>query len=134
MKVLVAFDDSSCSRAALARVADAAWARDASVVLLTVLPAALEEAAQRAEIRLRAAGDALRAKGLVVATRVRRGDPELAIVDAAEEERADLVVVGSHGRSGVSRPLLGSVASHVVAHCRRDVLVVHDAAGSVPAA
>jgi nucleotide-binding universal stress UspA family protein len=46
------------------------------------------------------------------------------IVDTAQEEKADLVVVGSHGRTGISRLMLGSVAAQVVAHSPVPVLVV----------
>ena len=45
------------------------------------------------------------------------------IVDSAQEEKADLVVVGSHGRTGISRLMLGSVAAQVVAHSTVPVLV-----------
>jgi nucleotide-binding universal stress UspA family protein len=46
------------------------------------------------------------------------------IVDTATDEKADLVVVGSHGRTGISRLMLGSVAAQVVAHSPVPVLVV----------
>jgi len=46
------------------------------------------------------------------------------IVDMAQESHADLVVVGSHGRTGISRLMLGSVAAQVVAHSPVPVLVV----------
>lgn len=46
------------------------------------------------------------------------------IVDMAQESHADLVIVGSHGRTGISRLMLGSVAAQVVAHSPVPVLVV----------
>ncbi len=52
------------------------------------------------------------------------GDPGEAIVAAAESEKADLIVVGSHGRSGVSRFLIGSVSDYVVRHAHCPVMVV----------
>ena len=52
------------------------------------------------------------------------GDPREALVDTVRAENADLLVVGSHGRTGISKLMLGSVASHVVAHAPCDVLVV----------
>jgi nucleotide-binding universal stress UspA family protein len=45
----------------------------------------------------------------------------------AEEKRADLIVIGSHGHRGVRRFLLGSVAETVVRHAPCSVLVVHPA-------
>jgi nucleotide-binding universal stress UspA family protein len=49
------------------------------------------------------------------------------IVDAAEEHDAGLIVLGSHGRSGLADVLIGSVAGTVAAHSRRPVLIVHRA-------
>ena len=55
---------------------------------------------------------------------VRLGDPGQVVADRAEELGAELVIVGSHGRTGLSRVILGSVAERVtrLAHC--PVLVV----------
>ena len=55
---------------------------------------------------------------------VRAGRPADAIVDVARDWSADLIVVGSHGRSGVGRVLLGSVAESVVRRAPCPVLVV----------
>jgi nucleotide-binding universal stress UspA family protein len=55
---------------------------------------------------------------------VREGDPRSAIVDEAEQWGADLIVVGSHGRTGLKRWLLGSVAQAVVGHAPCSVEVV----------
>jgi nucleotide-binding universal stress UspA family protein len=52
------------------------------------------------------------------------GDPGDAIVEAATSERADMIVVGSHGRSGLGRALLGSVSDFVVRHAPCPVMVV----------
>jgi nucleotide-binding universal stress UspA family protein len=62
--------------------------------------------------------------GLHVDTIVREGDPRTEIVDEATEWRADLIVVGSHGHTGLTRLLLGSVAQAVVAHAPCSVEVV----------
>jgi nucleotide-binding universal stress UspA family protein len=48
-----------------------------------------------------------------------------AIVEAADEHDASLIVLGSHGRSGIADVLLGSVAGAVAAHSRRTVLISH---------
>ncbi|HEY3960733.1 MAG TPA: universal stress protein [Solirubrobacteraceae bacterium] len=47
------------------------------------------------------------------------------IVDVADEHDASLIVLGSHGRTGLAGVLLGSVAEAVAAHSRRSVLIVH---------
>jgi nucleotide-binding universal stress UspA family protein len=60
---------------------------------------------------------------------VRVGDPATAICQAAEEWRADLIVVGSHGRGGVGRVLLGSVADAVARHAACPVLIVRVSKG-----
>jgi nucleotide-binding universal stress UspA family protein len=52
------------------------------------------------------------------------GDPGDSIAAAAEAEHADIVVVGTRGRSGAERMLLGSVSDHVVRHADCPVLVV----------
>lgn len=57
-------------------------------------------------------------------TRIEVGDPERIIVDVAEDGPFDHVVLGSHGREGVSRVLLGSVAETVVRRSSVPVTVV----------
>jgi nucleotide-binding universal stress UspA family protein len=47
------------------------------------------------------------------------------ILDAARSNDSDLIVMGTHGRSGVKRVLLGSVAEHVVRHADCPVVTVH---------
>jgi nucleotide-binding universal stress UspA family protein len=47
------------------------------------------------------------------------------IIDAADDRNASLIVLGSHGRTGLTGIVVGSVASAVVAHSRRSVLIVH---------
>jgi nucleotide-binding universal stress UspA family protein len=47
------------------------------------------------------------------------------IVKAAEEHDASLIVLGSHGRTGLASVLIGSVAEAVAAHSRRSVLIIH---------
>jgi nucleotide-binding universal stress UspA family protein len=62
--------------------------------------------------------------GVTVSFLIWEGEPGESIVDAAESERADLIVVGSHGRGAVGRFLIGSVSDHVVRHAPCPVLVV----------
>ena len=58
---------------------------------------------------------------------VLKGAPFKAITDAAEAEHADLVVMGTHGRTGLSRLVLGSVAARVAASAPCPVLTVRHA-------
>lgn len=76
-----------------------------------------EEAATRLVVRGQHAG-------VPVRFLVWEGDPGESIVDAAGAEEADLIVVGTHGRGGLGRVLLGSVSEHVVRHAPVPVLVV----------
>jgi nucleotide-binding universal stress UspA family protein len=47
------------------------------------------------------------------------------IVEFANARDARLIVLGSHGRSGIARAVVGSVADSVSSHCKRSVLIVH---------
>jgi universal stress protein A len=60
---------------------------------------------------------------MVRAVVLRRTDPRRAILGTALERRADLIAVGTHGRTGFSHWLLGSVAEAVMRHASCDVLV-----------
>jgi nucleotide-binding universal stress UspA family protein len=66
----------------------------------------------------------LRGGGFKVDAAVEVGDIRERIIDAAEEWGADLIVVGSHGRSGIPRFLLGSVAEFVARHAECSVEIV----------
>lgn len=57
-------------------------------------------------------------------TAVRQGNPHDDILTYAEEEAVDLIVMGTHGRTGVKRALLGSVTETVVRHAETPVLTV----------
>ncbi|QCJ47705.1 MULTISPECIES: universal stress protein [Haloprofundus] len=67
-----------------------------------------------------AAGD----RGIDVVEEIRVGRPHKVIANYAEKEDVDLVVMGSHGRAGVSRALLGSVTERVLRSTHVPVLVV----------
>jgi universal stress protein A len=62
------------------------------------------------------------------------GDPAEAIVQTAESEKADLIVMGTHGRSGFTRLLMGSVAEAVVRKAKCPVLTVKQPAEVAAAA
>ena len=67
-----------------------------------------------------------RAEGLGARSALRSGAPHEEIVALARDERADLIVIGTHGRGGVSRALLGSVADRVVRLAPCPVLTVRE--------
>jgi nucleotide-binding universal stress UspA family protein len=69
-----------------------------------------------------AAAEAKKAKVDVV-THAREGDPADAILDVAEENNADLVLVGNKGMTGAKRFLLGSVPNKISHHCPCDVWI-----------
>jgi len=68
--------------------------------------------------------DAAAARGVPVEEHVTAGSPSRAIRNFVEDHDIDLVVMGSHGRSGLSRVVLGSVAEKVLRRTRVPVLVV----------
>ncbi|MEO5656583.1 MAG: universal stress protein [Nitrospiria bacterium] len=78
------------------------------------------EAAQRLETL---AGE-IRARGLTVTTSFREGVAFVEILKAAEETGADLIVLGTHGRTGLPHVLIGSVADRVVRQAPCAVLTV----------
>lgn len=61
-------------------------------------------------------------EGLKVTRGVAEGEPAAAIIRLAMELKADLIVLGTHGRTGLKRLLLGSVAEHVLRHAPCPVL------------
>ncbi len=88
------------------------------------LPGQLEAESDAAQVALDAAVDAVLGAetGIEVERKLVERDPGEALV--AESGDADLVVVGSHGRSGLTAALLGSVSRHVVDHAKCPVVVV----------
>lgn len=64
---------------------------------------------------------------------LRRGLPYQEIVALARDERADLIVIGAHGRAGMSRMLLGSVTDRVVRLAPCPVLTVREPGGELAA-
>ncbi|QZP37409.1 universal stress protein [Halobaculum magnesiiphilum] len=137
-RILIGVDDSEQARDALTFAADE-W-RDADLVLVTVIdpseaghtpgagiPSGAEQWYERrksdAEELLAGSADSLDIAGTVeTATTV--GKPAAAIVEYAADHDIDHIVVGSHGRSGISRIVLGSVAEAVVRNSPVPVTVV----------
>ena len=74
---------------------------------------------------LAASVDAAASSGVTVTTVSEEGEPAERIVRYAEEHGFDLVVLGTHGRRGIKRLALGSVAEHVVRAAKPPVMTVH---------
>ena len=150
MKILLATDGSEFSIAALDSVASRPWPESSEIKLLsieelpTVLPnqmtasslsamypaslieellaaarAHAEEAVENARIVLRRSS--LR---LVDGNCSPWGDARMVILDEARKWKADLIVLGSHGRRGLDRLLMGSVAESVAVHAHCSVEVI----------
>lgn len=64
------------------------------------------------------------ALGINLESIICEGDPPDTIVEIAENKKADLIAIGTHGRKGIKKLLMGSVTSGVLAHSPCDVLVV----------
>ncbi|MBI3491883.1 MAG: universal stress protein [Acidobacteria bacterium] len=141
MKILLAVDDSSHSQDVVAEVLARPWPSDSSIRVLTAIadypPTAVEfvlagetagtiqdERVETAKELTSRIAESLKRTGLTIDTVVRHADARAAIVDEAKEWGADLIVMGSHGHTGVKRWLIGSVAQSVVAHAPCSVEVV----------
>jgi nucleotide-binding universal stress UspA family protein len=138
-KILVAIDFSAYSNDAVEYAATLAKRFGAEIVVVHVIEAmsysvtdtftvvdhlgALEKTAGALLENLSAR---LAEKGIAVKTRLASGVPADEILKSAEAENADLIVMGTRGRTGVSHLALGSVAEKVVLLARRPVLTVRD--------
>jgi nucleotide-binding universal stress UspA family protein len=76
------------------------------------------------EVTLEAAAQIARDAGVPVNVYPRQGDPADAILDVAEEQGADLIIVGNKGMTGAKRFLLGSVPNKVSHHAPCSVLII----------
>ena len=135
-KLLLATDLTEASAAATDQALELASRLGASLLAVSVIdPGALQlpggrfrarvdQVRERREQLAQALVERGREQGLAVSFLVWTGDPGDMIVEAAEAEQADMVLVGSHGRGPVGRLLLGSVSEFVVRNAPCPVLVV----------
>ena len=131
----MATDFGASSERALQRAADLANRYSADLIVVHVVeilspafplaltpePAHVEAAVQQGLLSM-----VERLQEVVPAARsaLLMGHPAEQVISFAEDHAADLVVVGTHGRNGPSRWLLGSVAEKIVRSCRAEVLTV----------
>lgn len=137
-KVLVALDSGDLAEQALPAALDLATSLQAEIVLAGVIvpPAigyaegyayyAFEPEAQRHELEIYLEGVAmpLRTQGFSVSHFTAVGDAAAMLVEAARERGADAIVLATHGRSGMARLVLGSVALGVLRKSDLPVLLV----------
>jgi nucleotide-binding universal stress UspA family protein len=124
-QILLAYDGSKNAQSALSRAASLAETCRARLTIVVVVPpSAYEETVKSGnEVLGKAVAKARRTVGDVTGV-LRDGQAADEILAAAEEQRADLVVIGRRGLSAVERLLMGGTSSAVVAHSKCDVLVV----------
>jgi nucleotide-binding universal stress UspA family protein len=140
-RIVVGIDDSEPSDAALSAVLNLPAEDRRHVLLCGVAGSAvviggrgyhdaiMDELREQTELVIDAAVAKASARGVVAESHVVNGDAVTALIAAARENRADLIVLGSHGRRGLRRLFLGSVAEAVVRTAGVPVLVVRSLTG-----
>ena len=138
--ILVPIDFSDCAKKALEYAIPFAREHDATVTAIYVVPpvygvgeyggmdfTGLEaESRAEAEARLNRLVDEDLDGKVSVETIVRNGPAASEIIEAARDLPADLIIISTHGRTGLKHALLGSVAEHVVRAAPCPVLVVRE--------
>lgn len=145
-QILVPLDGSGLAEGAIPHAAELAKAFEARVTLLSVIePVAvyaqpgvvgpvvsvsmdMEEEVNNVTRYLDGIADKLRQGRIDVLRVVREGDAAAQICDYADLNRVDMIVMSTHGRSGLQRLVYGSVAEHVLHHARVPILLVRVAA------
>lgn len=83
-----------------------------------------DENLQLAEASVGMVKEVAEKEGIKVETLTLKGEPHMVIVDTVEKKKAGFLVVGSHGRTGIERLLMGSVTERVIGHASCPILVV----------
>ena len=139
MKVLMGIDDSKFSENVIQAVVTQLRTENTEVLVLHVLQPIvslappemaqgyapeLEDQEKPGHALVQRIANELRKAGFKAETTVKIGDVRVSILDIAAEWHADLIVVGSLGRRGIQRFLLGSVADSVARHAKCSVEIV----------
>jgi nucleotide-binding universal stress UspA family protein len=138
--IVVGTDGSPSADAAVRRAVEIAKNSGAPVHLVTAYPdvptyrETIATSAKAEPIDLRQVAESVLARearplhdeGVEVMIHAREGDPAEVLIDVAQEEDADLIVVGARGLSGLKRFLLGSVSSKLSHHAPMSVMVVRE--------
>jgi hypothetical protein len=96
-------------------------------VVSVTMPRHSEQRREEARQAVNRIASFLKKDGISVHTEVPHGEPDNMIVQTANAKGADLIAVGSHGRTGLERALLGSTTERVLNQTSSAVLVVHTA-------
>ena len=137
-RLLLPTDGSSCAETAVDQAAQLATAFDATVEVVSVVDVntvasqseltnarqVVGELETQSETAVERVADRLREAGVTAETVVLQGTPATTIADRAEETGADLIVMGTHGRTGIGRFLLGSTTERLIRHAPTPVLSV----------
>jgi nucleotide-binding universal stress UspA family protein len=146
MKILLAVDDSKYSQVAAQTVIRQMRPENAEVCVFHVvvspviipygymgqvetLEAAQQERLKEGKELAERTAQQLRGAGFQVHVVIEEGEPKTAILEKAAEWVADVIFMGSHGRKGIDRFLIGSVAQAVLrhAHCSVEIVRIHAA-------
>jgi len=133
-RILVPLDGSPCAEAVIPKIEELAAGKTTGICLLRVVFApvfpgvdpteAQVKVVREAEEYLKGLENRLRAKGLDVDTHVRYVNDAEEILDHAAQKDIDLIAMSTHGRNGIKRFLLGSVAEKVLRHAQKPVFLV----------
>ena len=126
-RVLLATDGSETSLAAATALAGRPWPEGSEFKIVTVEEPWLIRPTSTI-LNVNRAAEVLAAAGLKATEAVLSGNPRDVILEEAKKWDADLIVVGSHGRSGFKRFLLGSVSEAIAMNAHCSVVVVRDSA------
>ena len=139
-KILVTLDGSELAKKALGQAEQLAKTFDAEIILFQVVPfmpiygspelvtplIVDEKQKEAAEKYLNNLAEELKKKNLKVTAMVKTGQQvAVEIIDFAKESGVDLIVMCTHGRSGITRWVLGSVAHKVITRAETPILLVH---------
>lgn len=145
--ILLPTDFSECANYALSYAASLARQFSASIICVHVIEPVMpavgytglteplpisdlsEQLEESAERELPKIGECEDCTGLEIEELIVHGDASSEIVRVASERKVDLIVIASHGRTGLGRILFGSTAESVVRHAPCPVLVVKPSAG-----
>lgn len=137
MKVLIGVDDSSFSQAAVKSVAERQWKAGTQIKIVSAVDTpvydGLREESNQYEIARKVVDHAIETlrqsqNQFELSGDIIEGTPKEVLLDEAEKWGAELIVVGSHGRRGLNRFLLGSVSQAVALHAKCSVEIVRDCA------